>query len=110
MNREPKTIEEARALIVSALPARWECYISAHFHDHPGRSSAGYRASINRENADHRDCVCVEAGNPAQLAKQTIKALFAYIERHCPDLLPAPRSQSARTKGRGQLKLTYKRA
>lgn len=75
--REPKTLEEARQLLLSALPeGDYTLFCGVDYYDNLGRGYASHTVRYNcgvMRDGDH--LVSETAATPAKLAKQAIEAL-----------------------------------
>lgn len=81
--KEPKTIQDARELILALVPNNHRVYISAHWHDErsSGRawSSSGYSCSVY--NATAKEIIDVESPTPAGLVAAVHRALQERYEQ-----------------------------
>jgi hypothetical protein len=101
--REPKTIEEARTLILSLVPNDSRLYIRAHYHDHRNSGSwyqhVSYCCSIENKMFEHK--VDVESHTPAQLCRLAIAAVQKALG---PLALPAVKPRKVSPAARPKLK------
>jgi hypothetical protein len=81
--REPKTIEEARTLLLAFVPDWLDVTVYAHWSDYRGEgrawSSVGYSCTLYRGGPARDKLLDVQAHTPAKLCKEVVAKLAALL-------------------------------